>query len=91
LRGGADWPAADAVASEWGVSAVTLRRKLAAEGTSWQRVVDEMRHALALRLLSDRSRSIEQVAASLGFGDARSLHRAFRKWTGVSPGAHRGV
>jgi AraC-like DNA-binding protein len=91
LRRGADWPAADAVASEWGVSAVTLRRKLAAEGTSWQRVVDEVRHALALRLLGDRSRSIEQVAASLGYGDARSLHRAFRKWTGAAPGAHRGA
>jgi AraC-like DNA-binding protein len=89
LRRGADWPTADAVAAEWGVSAVTLRRKLAAEGTSWQRVVDEVRHALALRLLSDRARSIEQVAAGLGYGDARSLHRAFRKWTGAAPGAYR--
>jgi AraC-like DNA-binding protein len=79
------------VASEWGVSAVTLRRRLAAEGTSWQRVVDEVRHGLALRLLGDRSRSIEQVAASLGYGDARSLHRAFRKWTGAAPGAYRNV
>jgi AraC-like DNA-binding protein len=90
LRRGADWPAADAVAAEWGVSGVTLRRKLASEGTSWQRVVDEVRHQLALRLLGDRTRSIEQVAASLGYGDARSLHRAFRKWTGSAPGAHRG-
>ena len=89
LRRGADWPAADAVAAEWGVSAVTLRRKLAAEGTSWQRVVDELRHDLALRLLSQRALSIEQVAESLGYGDARSLHRAFRKWTGAAPGAYR--
>jgi AraC-like DNA-binding protein len=89
LRRGADWPAADAVAAEWGVSGVTLRRRLAAEGTSWQRVVDEVRHGLALRLLGDRTRSIEQVALSLGYGDARSLHRAFRKWTGVAPGAYR--
>lgn len=89
LRRGADWPAADAVAAEWGVSAVTLRRKLAAEGTSWQRVVDEVRHDLALRLLSQRALSIEQVAESLGYGDARSLHRAFRKWTGGAPGAYR--
>jgi AraC-like DNA-binding protein len=89
LRRGADWPAAELVAVEWGVSVVTLRRKLAAEGTSWQRVVDEVRHGLALRLLGDRTRSIEQVAASLGYGDARSLHRAFRKWTGAAPGAYR--
>jgi AraC-like DNA-binding protein len=89
LRRGADWPAADAVAAEWGVSGVTLRRKLAAEGTSWQRVVAEVRHDLALRLLGDGTRSIEQVAVSLGYGDARSLHRAFRKWTGAAPGAFR--
>ena len=91
LRRGADWPAADVVAVEWGVAAVTLRRKLAAEGTSWQRVVDEVRHDLALRLLGDRTLSIEQVALSLGYGDARSLHRAFRKWTGAAPGAYRGA
>jgi AraC-like DNA-binding protein len=89
LRRGADWPGAHAVAAEWGVSAVTLRRKLAAEGTSWQRMVDEVRHDLALRLLGDPARSIEQVAVSLGYGDARSLHRAFRKWTGAAPGAYR--
>jgi AraC-like DNA-binding protein len=91
LRRGADWPGADAVAAEWGVSVVTLRRKLATEGTSWQRVVNELRHDLALRLLRDRTRSIEQVAATLGYGDARSLHRAFRKWTGAAPGAYRTV
>ena len=44
----------------------------------------------AVRLLSDRSLSLEQVAEHLGFGDARSLHRAFRKWTGAAPGAYRG-
>jgi AraC-like DNA-binding protein len=91
LRRGADWPAAQAVAAEWGVSVVTLRRKLAAEGTSWQRVVDGLRHDLAVRLLRDRALSVEQVATSLGYGDARSLHRAFRKWTGSVPGAYRGV
>jgi AraC-like DNA-binding protein len=89
LSRGADWPAAAAVASEWGVSEVTLRRRLAAEGTRWQQVVDELRHDLAVRLLSDRSLSLEQVAENLGYGDARSLHRAFRKWTGAAPGAYR--
>lgn len=91
LRRGADWPAAQKVAAEWGVSVVTLRRKLAAEGTSWQRVVDGLRHDLAVRLLRDRALSVEQVATRLGYGDARSLHRAFRKWTGSAPGAYRGV
>ena len=83
--------AAEDVAREWGVSGVTLRRRLAAEGTSWQRVVDGLRHDLAVRLLNDGALSLEQVAESLGYGDARSLHRAFRKWTGAAPGAYRGT
>lgn len=89
LRRGGDWPGVDTVATEWGISAATLRRKLAAEGTGWQQVVDDLRRDLAVRLLSDGRRSIEQVAASLGYVDARSLYRAFRKWTGTVPGVYR--
>ncbi len=89
LRRGADWPGVDAVAGEWGVSPATLRRKLAAEGTGWQLGVDPRRRDMALRLLRDGRRSLEHVAESLGYVDARSLHRAFRKWTGSAPGAHR--
>ena len=89
LRRDADWPTVNAVAAQWGVSVATLRRKLAAEGTGWQQVVDELRRDLAVRLLADGRRSVEQVAVSLGYVDARSLHRAFRKWTGSAPGAYR--
>ena len=89
LRRDGDWPTVNAVAAQWGVSVATLRRKLAAEGTGWQQVVDELRRDLAVRLLADGRRSIEQVAVSLGYVDARSLHRAFRKWTGSAPGVYR--
>jgi AraC-like DNA-binding protein len=89
LRRGGDWPTVDAVAVQWGVSVATLRRRLVTEGTGWQQVVDELRRDLAVRMLADGRRSIEQVALSLGYGDARSLHRAFRKWTGAAPGAYR--
>jgi AraC-like DNA-binding protein len=89
LRRGGDWPTVDAVAAQWGVSVATLRRKLVNEGTGWQQVVDELRRDMAVRMLADGRRSIEQVALSLGYGDARSLHRAFRKWTGAAPGTYR--
>ena len=90
LRRGGDWPSVGAVAAEWGVSVATLRRRLAAEGTGWQQAVDELRRDLATRLLADGRHSIEAVAAQLGYVDARSLQRAFRKWTGTAAGAHRG-
>jgi len=89
LRRGGDWPTVEAVAAEWGVSVATLRRRLAAEGTGWQQAVDELRRDLAVRLLADCHRSVEQVAVHLGYVDARSLQRAFRKWTGSTPGTYR--
>ena len=89
LRRGGDWPGVGTVATEWGVSPATLRRKLVAEGTGWQQVVDELRRDLAVRMLADGRRSVEQVAVSLGYLDASSLHRAFRKWTGAAPSAYR--
>jgi len=89
LRRGSDWPSIEAVAAEWGVSVATLRRRLAAEGTGWQQSVDELRRDLALRLLADRRHTLEAVAVQLGYVDARSLQRAFRKWTGAAPGAFR--
>ena len=48
-----------------------------------------MRRQLAIQHLSDPRLSIEQVAQRLGFNDASSFHRAFRKWTGAAPGAYR--
>lgn len=89
LRRGGDWPGVDVVAVEWGVSVATLRRRLAAEGTGWQQVVDELRRDLATRLLTHGKHSVEAVAEQLGYVDARSLQRAFRKWTGSAPGAYR--
>jgi AraC-like DNA-binding protein len=89
LRRGGDWPGVATVAAEWGISVATLRRRLAAEGTGWQQAVDELRRDLATRLLADERHSIEAVAVQLGYVDARSLQRAFRKWTGSAPGAYR--
>ncbi|MCC7284701.1 MAG: AraC family transcriptional regulator ligand-binding domain-containing protein [Burkholderiaceae bacterium] len=91
LRRGGDWPSVEAVAAEWGVSVATLRRRLSAEGTGWQPAIDELRRDLALRLLADGRHSIEAVAVQLGYVDARSLQRAFRRWTGSAPGGFRGA
>ena len=75
-----------AVAGALGVSERTLRRRLAAEGTSYQRLLDEVREALAIELLSRRSSlPLDVVAARLGYAGPTALIHAFRRWTGQTP------
>ncbi len=78
-------PNADAVAEALGTSARTLRRRLRDEGTTHQQVLDEVRSELAERYLRERL-TVMEVAFLLGFSDASSFHKAFRRWTGRSPG-----
>jgi AraC-like DNA-binding protein len=67
------------------VSERTLHRRLAAEGTTLRAVLDETRCALALAMLNEDQSPIKEVASALGFSSARSLHRAYRRWTGTTP------
>lgn len=85
----ADWPDFDALAAQLGVSAATLRRRLREEGQSFASLKDEIRSGLAQTLLRQGELSVASVAAQLGFTEPSAFHRAFRKWTGVSPGAFR--
>lgn len=78
------------VARKLHVSVRTLQRKLVAEGTSFRDVCDAVRGQLAREYLSDPAVSIAEVAFLLGFSDPSSFNRAFRRWTGESPGRWRG-
>lgn len=83
------WPSLQAMASALGIAASTLARRLAEEGTRYQRIKDELRRDQAVQLLSGSRRSIEEIALVLGFDDARAFYRAFRRWTGSPPGSYR--
>ena len=72
-----------------GMSERSLRRRLAAEGTSYREVVRVALEAKAGRLLRDPARSIKETAAALGFADTAAFHRAFKRWTGVTPLEYR--
>jgi len=78
-------PGADGVAEQLGISPRTLRRRLAQEHTSYQRIVDQVRNERALRYLVDEKRSIDEVAFLLGFSDHSAFIKAFRRWTGKTP------
>lgn len=72
-------------ASELKLSERSLQRRLADEGLSFDALLDEVRHALALRYLADPKIAISALAYRLGYSDASAFHRAFRRWTGTSP------
>jgi AraC-like DNA-binding protein len=67
----------------------SLRRRLADEGSSYSELVEQTQSALAQRWLSDPTKSLKEVAYVLGFANASSFHRAFKRWTGTSPAAFR--
>lgn len=71
------------------VSPRTLKRRLAEQGTSYQRLLDELRRDRALKLLEIEVNSVEHIADQLGYSDAANFNRAFRRWLGLSPSAWR--
>jgi AraC-like DNA-binding protein len=75
----------ESVSTALGMSVSTLRRRLEEEGTTFTTLVDEMRRDLAERHLLDPHRTINEIAFLLGFAHAPAFHKAFRRWTGVTP------
>jgi len=85
----AEGGSAEEVARALHVSVRTLQRKLVATGTTFREVSDTVRGQLAEGYLADPTVSIAEVAFMLGFSDQSSFNRAFRRWTGESPGRWR--
>ena len=67
----------------------TLNRRLDACGTTFQTLVEEVRFGIARQLLEDTDLPLSQVAATVGYSDVSAFTRAFRRWSGTSPGAWR--
>ncbi|MCX2864094.1 AraC family transcriptional regulator ligand-binding domain-containing protein [Paucibacter sp. PLA-PC-4] len=80
-------PSLDTAAAAFGISPATLKRHLAQHGTHFQAELDQVRSHVALYLLGLQSQPSEVVAQQLGFYDAANFRRAFRRWTGINPGA----
>lgn len=77
------------VARRMHVSPRTLKRKLAARGTSFSTLVDTMRRERATLLVRAGDLSMDEIARSLGYADAGNFTRAFKRWTGKTPSAFR--
>jgi len=77
-----------AAARRLGMSTATLRRRLAEAGASFRELSSDERRKAAASLLATEH-SLDDVAARLGFSDARSLRRACKTWFGVAPAEYR--
>jgi AraC-like DNA-binding protein len=75
----------DLIAGTLGLSRQTLFRKLKAEGVTFEKVLDELRHKLAHYYLSGKKVSVNETAYLVGFSDPAAFSRAFKRWTGNSP------
>ncbi len=89
LRTSPRLPALGEVAARLAVSPATLRRRLQQEGTSFQQLKDHVRRDAAIAGLAESGEPIAELAARLGFSEDTAFHRAFRRWTGTTPGAYR--
>ncbi len=67
----------------------TLIRRLNLEGTSFQDIKDGLRRDIAIRDLTYSTKSIEAISQDIGFASAANFHRAFKRWTDLTPGSYR--
>jgi AraC-like DNA-binding protein len=77
------------VAAGLGVTERTLQRRLQAESTSYQALLDLTRRELAQQYLADRRNTLTEVADLLGFVDSSNFFRACKRWFGVPPAQYR--
>ncbi len=74
----------EAVAENLNVTVRTLQRRLAAEQSTYNQLLDEVRHQLAMEYIQDPGNSVTDLAFRLGFNDSGSFGRSFKRWTGKS-------
>jgi AraC-like DNA-binding protein len=82
-------PDLSTAARDLGLSARSLRRRLAADETSYRALVRATLEASAGHMLRDPRQSIQETAWALGFSNVGAFHRAFKRWTGMTPAQYR--
>lgn len=80
-------PPVGVIAAELAMSGRQLQRVLQEEGTSYQALLDQARRDLAMAQLKVPDTTAAEVALMLGYSEAGAFTRAFRRWTGTTPGA----
>lgn len=84
-----DIPSIEVLSKKLNMCSRTIRRKLQAEGTNYQKIVNEKRLALAKKYLLNSNLSIIQISSELNFSDPSYFARVFKQWTGSLPTEYR--
>lgn len=79
------FPKIEALALQMNISVLTLYRRLQREGTSYQKIKDNIRREVAIDKLVKEKLSVDEVSDIVGFVEPRSFTRAFKHWTGLTP------
>ena len=74
------------IAADLGLTGRSLQRKLADLETSFQEQLSILRRDQAMEQLKNGDKSVAEISYDLGFSDAASFSRAFKRWTGLPPG-----
>jgi AraC-like DNA-binding protein len=80
---------ADQIAALFSIHSRTLNRRLSDFGTSFQKLVDEVRFEIARQMLEDSRMEVSEIAAALDYADASAFTRAFRRWSSTTPAQWR--
>lgn len=82
-------PSLETIASKLGVTPWTLQRQLSTEQTGFRELMDDTRKQLARDYIRETETSLSEIAWLLGFSNPAALHKAYKRWFGLSPGEHR--
>lgn len=86
---GNNFPDFQVICEKLNMTPQTLRRRLKEGKTSYQEIKDSIRKDASIYYLSKPDLSIDEIAMLMGFSEASSFHRAFKKWTNKTPSAFR--
>ena len=84
-----EFPKLDAIASKLSIGTRTLRRRLKGLGTSYQKILDDVKKELAIEYLQTTTLSVQEISDLLGYSEVTNFRRAFVKWVQLSPYQYR--
>ena len=79
----------EVIARQFQLHPKALQRRLAAEGTTFAALTDQIRQATAERYLRDTDITLQHLAREIGYAEQSELSRSFRRWSGGAPTAYR--